>query len=117
MRIVIMLAPLVLAACVAAQSSESGTSVAAIWSCGTAGLLGKSSAVERCTSGQSDGLARVAAAAPTPAATPARDDETAAAGRESAGTSQPRRGSRLSGRQDVGTAGALDMIRTITPLR
>lgn len=114
MRIVIMLAPLVSAACAAAQSSESGTSVAATGSCGTAGLLGNSSAVERCTFGQSDGLARVAAAPP---ATPARDDETAAAGRESAGTSQARRGSRLSGRQDVGTAGALDMIRTITPLR
>jgi hypothetical protein len=114
MRIVVMLAPLVLAACVSAQSSSPGVSGAANWSCGTAGLLGNSSAVERCSFGQSDGVARVAAAPPT---TAAREDEIAATGRESAGTSQARRGSRLSGRQDVGTAGALDMIRTITPLR
>jgi hypothetical protein len=46
-----------------------------------------------------------------------RDDETAAAARERTGTSQARRESRFSGRQDAGTAGALDMIRTITPLR
>jgi hypothetical protein len=107
-RIVVVLAPLVLAACVATQSPESGTSVASTWSCSTDGLLGNSSAVEHCAFGESEGWARVAAAA--------RDDE-AATGRESAGTSQGRRGSLFSGRQDVGTAGALDMIRTITPLR
>ncbi|HEV2546940.1 MAG TPA: hypothetical protein VGU20_06360 [Stellaceae bacterium] len=122
MRIVVVFAPLVLAACIAAPSRESGTPVAANWSCGTTGLLGNSSAVERCAFAERDGGARVAAA---PAVTPSqssaqptlRDDETAAAGRESAGTSQARRGSLFSGRQDVGTAGALDMIRTIAPLR
>jgi hypothetical protein len=121
MRIVVVLAPLVLAACVATPSRESGTPVAATWSCSTAGLLGNSSAVDRCAFGESDGTARAAAAPPAvlapSTAQVVRDDETAAAGRESAGTSQARRGSHFSGRQDVGTAGALDMIRTITPLR
>ena len=122
MRIVVVLAPLLLAACVTAQSPEARTAAAATWSCGTAGLLGHSSAVERCAFGESESSALVAAApaaAPTQAiAQPvAREEETAASGRESAGTSQGRRAPRFSGRQDVGTAGALDMIRTITPLR
>jgi hypothetical protein len=122
MRILVVLAPLVLAACVAPQPRETGTTVAATWSCGTAGLLGNSSAFERCAFGESNGEPRVAAAPPATPAQPvappaARIDETAAVSGESTATSQVRRGSRFSGRQDVGTAGALDMIRTITPLR
>lgn len=84
--------------------------------CRTLGLLGNSSAIERCIYGDRDVATRVATAVSANPPPLSRQDagDTVTPARETAGTSER---PRFGGRQDVGTAGVLDMIRTITPLR